>query len=239
MKLFIALAGTLAMSTASAQLDVSGPLVGDRFDPYVTSDEIRVRELPPEVVKPEIGDHYNPYVTYDEIVIAENVRTVVQPSVGDQYDPYTAAADPETELAQFEAVEPGRITIEMDTTFGFDEAELTDRGKERLDQIVQRAEQVGDARIEISGYTDHIGPPSYNRDLSQRRAEAVKDYLVSEGISEEMITARGYGEENPVVQCEGLSGDQLIECLAPNRRAEVEFAAVETEEVSPQGATIY
>src|SRR5262249_83029 len=52
--------------------------------------------------------------------------------------------------------------------------------------------------ILIEGYTDSSGAESYNRDLSERRASAVRDFLVSAGINPERITARGYGEDNPV-----------------------------------------
>ena len=68
--------------------------------------------------------------------------------------------------------------------------------------------------IEIQGYTDNVGSESYNRKLSQRRADAVKNYLVSKGIAEERLTAVGYGEINPVADNKTADG------RAMNRRIE-------------------
>jgi len=69
-------------------------------------------------------------------------------------------------------------------------------------------------KIEISGYTDSSGPAEYNKDLSQRRANAVRKYLIDAGISENKIVARGYGEENPVADNSTRAGRRL------NRRTE-------------------
>jgi OOP family OmpA-OmpF porin len=120
-----------------------------------------------------------------------------------------------------------RISLDTDTTFGFDSAELTDQGKEKLDEIVDASRRAERMQVQVSGHTDRIGPEEYNEDLSRRRAEAVKDYLVSEGVPEESVSIAALGESNPIVQCEGMSGDALVECLEPNRRSEVEFAAFE------------
>jgi OOP family OmpA-OmpF porin len=118
-----------------------------------------------------------------------------------------------------------RITLDTDTTFAFDSAELTDQGKQKLDEIVDASRNAERMQVQVAGHTDRIGPEDYNQDLSLRRAEAVKEYLVSEGIPEESISVAALGESNPIVQCEGMSGDTLIQCLQPNRRSEVEFAA--------------
>ncbi len=230
MRLPVAVTSAVLVSTAAlAQLDFSDPLVGDRFDPYVTADEITVTELPETAQKPQIGDRYDPYVTPDEIQAEQGVPQVIQPSIGDQYDPYVVIPTPdETELAQFEPA-PDGVTLEADTTFGFDEAQLTDEGRQLLDELVARAERFEDPQFRITGHADALGPESYNEDLSARRAEAVKDYLVSKGVSEDAIETAARGSNDPVVSCEGLSGDPLIECLGPNRRAVIEFAAFETE----------
>lgn len=118
-----------------------------------------------------------------------------------------------------------RISLDTDTTFGFDSDQLSDQGRERLNEIVEASKQTENMRVTITGHTDRIGPEDYNEDLSRRRAEAVKEYLVSEGLPDESITLAAVGESNPVVQCEGMAGNALIECLEPNRRSEVEFAA--------------
>ena len=70
-------------------------------------------------------------------------------------------------------------------------------------------------------------PQINNRGLSQRRAEAVKSYLVSKGVASNRIKAIGHGESNPVVQCTEKDRAALIQCLEPNRRVEIEQITVE------------
>ena len=71
-----------------------------------------------------------------------------------------------------------------------------------------------DIKVEISGYTDDTGPPEYNKDLSQRRAEAVRKHLIESGIDGERIVAKGYGEDNPKFPNDTKRGRRL------NRRIE-------------------
>jgi OOP family OmpA-OmpF porin len=127
-----------------------------------------------------------------------------------------------------------RITLDTDTTFNFDSAQLSNEGKDQLNNVVEAAKNEGVARlrIHVTGYADRIGPSEYNKNLSEQRADAVRQYFVDEGVPAEVITAEGRGEANPVVQCEGMKGVSLIECLRPNRRSEVEFAALERAEPS-------
>jgi OOP family OmpA-OmpF porin len=151
-----------------------------------------------------------------------------------------AARDKPSAVAAVEVVtvkELKPIKLEADALFAFDSAELTDQGRERLDDVFGsiRPEALENKQIEITGYTDRIGPESYNQQLSERRAQAVRDYLVSQqGLSPDAITTAGRGSADPVVGCEGMRGNQLIECLQPNRRTEIDFSAMEVTEVQKE-----
>ena len=82
--------------------------------------------------------------------------------------------------------------------FDFDNATLKPMGMTKLDSAVTILNRYSDMRVEIQGYTDSLGTEEYNMGLSERRATAVRDYLVSKGIATARLTTRGFGETGPV-----------------------------------------
>ena len=122
-----------------------------------------------------------------------------------------------------------KVTFAADALFDFDKATLRPDGRARLDDLVSKLAGVSLEVIIAVGYTDRIGGDAYNQALSQKRAQAVKDYLVSKGIEPNRVYTEGKGKSNPVKQCpdpaakgEVRNQKQLIDCLQPNRRVEVE-----------------
>jgi outer membrane protein OmpA-like peptidoglycan-associated protein len=83
-----------------------------------------------------------------------------------------------------------------------------------LDRAVKVLQDYPDVNLEISGHTDSRGRPDYNRDLSQRRADAVKNYFVGRGIKQERLTSIGYGLTRPIADNATATG------RAKNRRTE-------------------
>ena len=114
---------------------------------------------------------------------------------------------------------PFRLATE--TFFDFDKSVLKDEGRAALDDVVARLAASQYDTITIVGHTDRIGTTQYNQKLSERRANAMRDYLVGQGVPAEKIAATGLGEANPVAQCSGLRGARLIACLQPDRFAEL------------------
>jgi len=147
-------------------------------------------------------------------------------------DPEIVAARDKVEVAAVEIVLQS-VRLEADTLFEFDSNELTADGARLLDDLAGSLTAAGlqEQKLQITGYADRIGEDDYNLELSQRRAAAVREYLVSKGVPPDYIKADGLGTANPVVGCEGERGAALVQCLAPNRRTEVEFSAVEALEV--------
>lgn len=111
--------------------------------------------------------------------------------------------------------------IEVGTTvrlnnifFDFDKATLKSESFEELDKVVNFLNDNPSLEIEISGHTDSKGADDYNLSLSQGRAESVVDYIISKGIAEFRLVAKGYGETVP------LETNETDEGRATNRRVE-------------------
>jgi len=121
---------------------------------------------------------------------------------------------------------PDKLTFSADALFDFDSAALKPDGKTALDEFVRGLEGVNYDVIVAEGHADRIGSPDYNQRLSERRAESVKAYLMSKGISADRIFTQGKGETQPVTgsACDGKSGQALRACLQPDRRVEVEVS---------------
>jgi OOP family OmpA-OmpF porin len=117
------------------------------------------------------------------------------------------------------------INFSADALFAFDKAVLKPEGKSELDNF---ARDLGGAQYEaifVTGHTDRFGSNDYNQKLSERRAHAVKDYLVSRDVPANRINADGKGETQPVTQaadCKGAKSVKVIACLQPDRRVHVE-----------------
>ncbi len=114
-----------------------------------------------------------------------------------------------------EDTERGIVLNIGDVLFETDKATLKPGATLNLGKLVQVLNEHPDRGIIIEGHTDSTGSADYNRELSQRRAEAVADFLRSRGIQEDRIMARGYGENYPVTTNNTVAGRQQ------NRRVEI------------------
>lgn len=137
-------------------------------------------------------------------------------------------------------VENKRFTLRSDVLFNFNKSTLKAEGQEALNQLFNELASIDPTQgnVLVIGYTDRIGSQNYNLPLSQKRAQSVVDYLVAKGIPAGSIRAEGRGKEDPVTgnKCDNIKQRAaLIECLAPDRRVEIEIQGV-TEQVSQQAA---
>jgi OOP family OmpA-OmpF porin len=110
---------------------------------------------------------------------------------------------PASEMAQ-------PIAVSMELTFEFDSYRLTKDAIHRLDVLADalKSDRLGQYRFRIEGHTDAIGTEEYNKTLSQFRAQAVRDYLITEhGISEARLQSIGLGEENLLNEEDPDSGE--------------------------------
>jgi OOP family OmpA-OmpF porin len=113
--------------------------------------------------------------------------------------------------------------IAMDALFDFDSAVLTLDAQRALDALAQQLAAAEYQQVEIVGRADRIGRPSYNQQLSKQRAGAVRDFLVARGMDGGKIAVSGVGSAAPVTGglCENFHGEALVNCLQPDRAAEV------------------
>lgn len=141
--------------------------------------------------------------------IAEEARTL-----------QTERDDLEQQLADLEAeqTERGWVVTLSNVLFDFDAAELQPGAEATLDRLMRFLDENPDRNIVIEGHTDSTGPATYNRELSQQRADAVRRALTARGIDAGRIEIRALGEEFPVATNETTAGRQL------NRRVEIVFS---------------
>jgi outer membrane protein OmpA-like peptidoglycan-associated protein len=106
------------------------------------------------------------------------------------------------------------ITLSGELLFERDRATLRADARDRLTPVADALRATGQTAV-IAGYTDSRGSDEYNRDLSQRRADAVRDFLIGEGVPAEQIVSEGRGETNPIAT------NATAEGRAYNRRVEI------------------
>jgi len=114
------------------------------------------------------------------------------------------------------------ISVEL---FEFDKSRLTQVATDKLDRevVVRFGEFQVIQFVNVNGHADRLGSAQYNQKLSERRAQAVKAYLVKQGADASKIETYGFGKTLQVKSCpEQKDRKALIECLQPNRRVEVE-----------------
>jgi OOP family OmpA-OmpF porin len=121
-----------------------------------------------------------------------------------------------------EGCKVGDTIVLRGVNFEFDKARLTVNAKTLLDQVADALLARPDIKVEIDGHTDSKGSDAYNQNLSQRRAESVKQYLVGRGIDAGRMTTQGFGESKPVADNSTAEGREL------NRRVELKITESNT-----------
>jgi outer membrane protein OmpA-like peptidoglycan-associated protein len=152
----------------------------------------------------------------DRIQLAARTRDV-NTALGQRDEAADHAAALQAEVDQLKATPTprGLVLTLGDVLFDTGKAQLNPGAARKLDQLAQFLADHPERRVQIDGFTDSVGTDSYNQDLSQRRADAVKSALVTRGINPTRIESQGYGKGFPVADNADSGGRQL------NRRVEV------------------
>ncbi|HEX4332605.1 MAG TPA: OmpA family protein [Usitatibacter sp.] len=112
------------------------------------------------------------------------------------------------------------VVIQADALFDFDKSVVRPDGKKSIDAAMDKIRGVDLEMVIATGHTDSIGTAAYNQKLSERRAAAVREYLVSKGIPASKVTTIGKGKTQPVATNKTAEGRQK------NRRVDIEFKGV-------------
>ncbi len=114
-----------------------------------------------------------------------------------------------------------KISLAADAHFDFDKSDLKAGDKKELDDAAAKLRNMKVDSIAVTGHTDSVGTDAYNQKLSERRAAAVKGYLVDKGVNSGVIQTQGKGESQPVAD------NKTAEGRAKNRRVDIEFRATQ------------
>lgn len=119
------------------------------------------------------------------------------------------------EELQAERTDRGMVLTLGDVLFDLGKADLKTSGQQTVARLAQFMKEYEDRRVRVEGYTDSTGEASYNQALSERRALAVQDALIAQGIERRRVEIRGFGEQYPVASNDTAAGRQQ------NRRVEI------------------
>lgn len=186
---------------------------------YLNSDRFGFRQSSNSYVN--VGLNY----AFDKPVV--QARPVVRAS---EPAPVATYVPPAPAPAPIAAPVPPRfekITLSAMELFGFDSAVLG-LPQPKLDVIATALNNNAQVdNITITGYADRLGSAKYNQNLSEQRANSVKNYLQDKGVNPSRMLAQGKGESDPVVTCTDKKRADLIKCLEPNRRVEIDQITIE------------
>lgn len=121
----------------------------------------------------------------------------------------------------------GMVVVLQDVLFDVGKSDLKPGAKSRLEKLASVLQNHPERKLAIEGYTDSTGSEELNQSLSEKRAQAVKDALISLGVTADRIEAKGFGEANPVASNGSAAGRQQ------NRRVEVVFSDTQGTFTSP------
>jgi outer membrane protein OmpA-like peptidoglycan-associated protein len=167
----------------------------------------------------------------DQIQLAARAREVDNAKAATESAKLEAARlQAEVDALKAKPTPRGLVLTLGDVLFDTGRAELKPGAGRTLDQLSQFLAEHTYRRVQIDGFTDSVGTDSYNLELSQRRADAVKSALLSRGVDPSRISTEGYGKAYPVANNDDSGGRQL------NRRVEVVIGGDDGAQVTPRSA---
>ena len=219
------------VETVSTQQNSAPTLTDDSFETetngilIITTAQLLANDSDADADVLEIVDVSQPVV--GNLAFDQNSNLVYRPLEGyvgmdsfkDTVTDNKSAAVSSTATVSIKVREPVAISLSETqlVNFIYDEDELTEISKSKVEAIIEQVKLAEDITIEVYTYTDNIGSDAYNIALSAKRARALKNLLVANGIAESDIKAIGKGEEDPIADNSTPAGQAI------NRRGEFIF----------------
>ncbi len=158
------------------------------------------------------------------VAVAEEKQVVAKDEPTPDF-PVTKYELPKEPAPKAAPVAPKSVTVNFETEplFNFDKSTIRADQSAKLDELISGLSGTQYDSIAVVGHADRIGKDAYNQRLSERRAAAVKAYLVKKGVPSDKIQTEGRGESESVTgdACNKTRGKALISCLQPDRRVDV------------------
>jgi outer membrane protein OmpA-like peptidoglycan-associated protein len=204
-------AALLAQAHAAAKADDARVAAGQ-----AERDQIRLAARTREVNGANAAA--NAALSQRDIANAESARSEAE----------SARLQAQVDQLNAKATSRGLVLTLGDVLFDTGKADLNSGAGRKLDQLAQFLTDHPDRRVQIDGFTDSVGTDSYNLDLSQRRADAVKSALLARNIEPARVSTQGYAKAFPVATNAEAGGRQL------NRRVEVVIGAENNLAITPR-----
>ena len=165
-------------------------------------------------------------VTYPEDDRAAADKVVGDPTIYSD-EPIAQAAPPVPKKSAPATSKTVSVSFETEPLFNFDKAQIRKDQGAKLDEFISSLGGTQYDSIAVVGHADRIGTEAYNQKLSERRAEAVKTYLVRKGVPADKVNTEGRGKSESVTgdACAKTRGKTLISCLQPDRKVDVSVNA--------------
>ena len=163
-------------------------------------------------------------------IVGAGIGGVAGGVIGYQLDQQIKELDEATEGSGVDVTETpdgtGILVNLPDITFAVDSTTISPGLQSALDEVAASLQKYPNSLVDVMGHTDSSGSDSYNLDLSRRRADSVKGYLVMRGVAGARVATIGYGEQYPVTENTTEQG------RAQNRRVEIRITPISQDEVN-------
>ncbi|HIA10880.1 MAG TPA: hypothetical protein EYN69_02265, partial [Flavobacteriales bacterium] len=198
-------------------LDVSDQDMLDKVVVQYTDENAKVNRI--EANKGADGVYR---ITTPSTVVVEEIAVVTEEKT-EEPEFLFEGDDPMDNTTAAEKLALGQQYLLKNILFDFDRATIKGESYPELERLAQLLKDNTDIKAEISGHTDHKGPARYNQLLSERRSASVVKYLISQGIINERLIIRGYGESKPIAPNMFPDGTDNPSGRKKNRRTEIKI----------------